>query len=833
MKKLLIITLLFLTILPSLGYASKLEFDHREIFFDYACTYYKMYYEEDLSKWDKAKDTFKLKKTTNLIGKITKGDFEWMYNNTWIDDKTAKKKTQSELIYNESINKTGYTNVRYCANIERKETSEGWTVLVDHIPEFEGKDYPEYDWWSNTYGYRKEITFSDLGGFNLTNAYSGVYIFNHEGHATPTVLNDLVVTDLNNNVIKFNTSVFNSTHALIRQQYNITANSNASYYAYFGNTTGVGSQSQALDLDVRNFGDSDYDQDEDGNVNEWNIVHNDGGGSSFASGASPRPGSEGSRNPAIQSGVNGYIAARTDSTTLSEQAPKHIELWLKIDNYNGYGNFTFLNTTNHTLFGFVWGDGNNIYWLDDDGNPYNDPMNAAVANNYYNLTISDIDWTACTADVWTDGVQDYNDINFFDCYNGFKTVHISQERRPANVIYRHDDAFGIQNFDLTFGDLEFPPGIRINVTDEKDYSTIGCYNLTISNTSESQSWTCQNNTFFANETQTPLGDITVTISKNGYTTRTYYETITTTGAFLYAYLLKDSDASLSRFHVHDESDRGVYNALVVIEKSIGGTYTVVGEGRADSSGTVSMALDPTVTYRVTASLGGYTTTTAFINPTSSDYTIYITSLGETTGLNFTSTFDDLFYEFYPAYPLINSTSNQTFYFYVNATNSTLQYWGFNLTHWNSTHNDSSLCLKNSSSSGGGYLYCYVDLRGMEGNISMDAFIKKTGYGEWTQSFVFFIHGVSQYNNTIYGVLNDAESVFEIPQLALAILSLLFSLIGAAMTTTTFDREGGAIGGLLILGGFTFVLNWFNFYIYIFVCVVVLALLYLSWRSGGN
>ena len=48
-------------------------------------------------------------------------------------------------------------NVRVCADISREITDRGWTIEVDHIPEFGVFTYPEWTWWNTSYSYRYHI----------------------------------------------------------------------------------------------------------------------------------------------------------------------------------------------------------------------------------------------------------------------------------------------------------------------------------------------------------------------------------------------------------------------------------------------------------------------------------------------------------------------------------------------------------------------------------------------------------------------------------------------------------------------------------------------------
>lgn len=85
------------------------------------------------------------------------GHFEFIEkectNVSWIPAKSDKLNKVKVPI-------NGGSQVRFCADIEREFTEDGWTINVDHIPEFDGIEYKEYAWWSGSYSYRYHIDFT-------------------------------------------------------------------------------------------------------------------------------------------------------------------------------------------------------------------------------------------------------------------------------------------------------------------------------------------------------------------------------------------------------------------------------------------------------------------------------------------------------------------------------------------------------------------------------------------------------------------------------------------------------------------------------------------------
>jgi len=78
------------------------------------------------------------------------------------DAKTAKKIKIKPL--NEA-------EVRFCGNAKPEETSIGWTISIDHIPELDGYAYEEYAWWDSNWANRVEIANQSDGKYTSRFTY--------------------------------------------------------------------------------------------------------------------------------------------------------------------------------------------------------------------------------------------------------------------------------------------------------------------------------------------------------------------------------------------------------------------------------------------------------------------------------------------------------------------------------------------------------------------------------------------------------------------------------------------------------------------------------------
>ncbi|MBN1896459.1 MAG: hypothetical protein JW789_01895 [Candidatus Aenigmarchaeota archaeon] len=179
----------------------------------HACSYYSLNSFDKLSKLDTT--TLTLDSKNEVIGKISNGKWEWKltvpYTVAVVDEKIPRTVTScqednvtKEEICNEETaydytykDETRYKNVwkpfddykmvynhdigvktnpvqmvRYCADTELVQEGGLWRLAVDIIPTFDGRVYPEYNWW-NTSMTRSNVTTinSDAELFLVNDTY--------------------------------------------------------------------------------------------------------------------------------------------------------------------------------------------------------------------------------------------------------------------------------------------------------------------------------------------------------------------------------------------------------------------------------------------------------------------------------------------------------------------------------------------------------------------------------------------------------------------------------------------------------------------------------------
>jgi hypothetical protein len=130
----------------------------------------------------------------------------------------------------------------------------------------------------------------------------------------------------------------------------------------------------------------------------------------------------------------------------------------------------------------------------------------------------------------------------------------------------------------------------------------------------------------------PIGSVTISISNSSfYSPRYYYSTLAYGGSYtLAAYLLPSSDEFpiLVNFKVISPAGSTIPNALITIQKQIGGVWVTVAQKYTDATGTAGFNLDYQTQYQIVTSASGYSVVYWVITPTYSTYQIYPSSLNQ-------------------------------------------------------------------------------------------------------------------------------------------------------------------------------------------------------------
>lgn len=156
------------------------------------------------------------------------------------------------------------------------------------------------------------------------------------------------------------------------------------------------------------------------------------------------------------------------------------------------------------------------------------------------------------------------------------------------------------------------------------------------------------------------------------------------------YLLPTSLGTFTRYQTVIASGDPISQALATVIRNIGGTDVTVFTGLTDSSGLVTMFLNPDVLYDYTFSAVGFDDNTFTLNPTSPD--IYIVIMGGTVTANATEIFENTRLFITPENSTLPNNTVINFGFNIS-TGATITFLSMNLT------NETGSQLNFTSSSG--------------------------------------------------------------------------------------------------------------------------------------
>lgn len=134
------------------------------------------------------------------------------------------------------------------------------------------------------------------------------------------------------------------------------------------------------------------------------------------------------------------------------------------------------------------------------------------------------------------------------------------------------------------------------------------------------------------------------------------------------YLLKSTDGQYVTFQTITQTLSPIENVLVTATRTIGGTPTVMDGGLTDSSGGVTLWLDPLYSHAMSFSKAGYTTYLTSITPTQTSYTITMIQIGSST--NVSTAQSGLYYIIQPADNNLAFNTTYNFNFTINSTTGT-------------------------------------------------------------------------------------------------------------------------------------------------------------------
>ncbi len=317
-----------------------------------------------------------------------------------------------------------------------------------------------------------------------------------------------------------------------------------------------------------------------------------------------------------------------------------------------------------------------------------------------------------------------------------------------------------------------------------------------------------------------FGDVVISVSNTSYVTRNFDEYWSPSGSFNKSYyLLKSGNGYLITFYVKSVYDSIISGALCQASKLVGSSWVMVERSHTGSSGSCALYLNPLSTYQLYFEASGYNPASFTLQP--SDTSPQVVHLTGPVSTNFTTLFSNIMYSFQPASNSLNKSANQTITCFIFAPNQNLVYAGLNITA-----NRTISLFVNRSTSPFGTNYS-VDIDGTKYvNITANCYFKKYRFGTWspyTDSYNI-TRTFRIYNMTAepYGLPSIMKKLDTIGRLLVGLICL--GIVAAVMAA--FSRITGgflaAVIGLIILGLFTFYLTWFDWKVYMLLCLVILA-----------
>lgn len=360
-------------------------------------------------------------------------------------------------------------------------------------------------------------------------------------------------------------------------------------------------------------------------------------------------------------------------------------------------------------------------------------------------------------------------------------------------------------------------GLRVKVFDETSPNERLNFDINLNNGTCSKS--ADNIREYNKESENLcLGFNTIAITNNShiidsieytYPTRKYFVSISEIeNISLDGYLLREDKGVDHQYTVTTLSGEPIENAIVTARKSINGTFIPVAQEQTDSTGSATLFLDDDITYQVVVEADGYVSETFTSSPSSqnTDTFVRLEATGEEGAniINVTTMFDSISFDLDPDQKVHTEALNISFF--ISDSSGSLQYFGMNVTHRNTTpDSDTTIFSKtiNTSPSGGDIVF---ETPNKTGWYDVDVFFKKTEFDEYrheTQTY---------YITTGTGLpeFDPEKGIFHINTMRL--FGLFALLIGTAffvpfgfLATIT---AGLSIMALLTFGVGIFPATWF-------------------------
>lgn len=193
---------------------------------------------------------------------------------------------------------------------------------------------------------------------------------------------------------------------------------------------------------------------------------------------------------------------------------------------------------------------------------------------------------------------------------------------PLNISSNTPGLINLSNLNITYS---FSAGLTTSVFDQDTLSIINGTTLLATNSTNQFTFNLTfsgNATIFIPYNSLPTGSVTLTYSKTGYQSSTYYITnnnLTVNNQTAYLFNTSSPTAIFTRLHVQNQIGGAIVGAVITVYKPFNSTYTLIGQFTTDGTGTASSTFDSSVVCQMVINASGYQNISQTIQFVQNDY----------------------------------------------------------------------------------------------------------------------------------------------------------------------------------------------------------------------
>jgi len=227
----------------------------------------------------------------------------------------------------------------------------------------------------------------------------------------------------------------------------------------------------------------------------------------------------------------------------------------------------------------------------------------------------------------------------------------------------------------------------------------------------------------------------------------------------------------------------------------------VEQAESDDSGTSTFFMDSSTSYKVVFEKSGYNSVTKFVSPSGYDYTQVLSSGG--FSVTWRALFSDVSYSWSPS-TLYVGGGNQSINFSVSCSNSSLEYFGLNLSYENGTVFSSETVYGSPS---GGEVSGQFNSTGLN-KVVASGFVKRNDFDEFVNQRTYWVRDATPGNYSLSVILESLSVSDELDSFATSLLSLFLVAFFSAGVSLKWGGGAGVFTAFLMFG-FLVLAGWFS------------------------